>query len=101
MDYDDAAAILRPRRDVALDAWRTLVEANEAQAERLQPGRAESDTWGQISGAFPPGQRRTRAPIQPLVEAHAEPDDTWLDIGAGAGAYAIPLATRVARVIAI
>ena len=54
MDYVDAAAILRPRLAAALDAWRTLVEANEAQAERLQPGRAESDTWGEISGANTP-----------------------------------------------
>ena len=31
----------------------------------------------------------------------ARPDETWLDIGAGAGRYALPLARRVRRVVAV
>jgi SAM-dependent methyltransferase len=31
----------------------------------------------------------------------AQPDETWLDIGAGAGRYALPLALHVKRVIAV
>src|SRR5690606_35846733 len=36
-----------------------------------------------------------------IVHAFAQPEDTWLDIGAGGGRFAVPLAATVRRVIAV
>jgi SAM-dependent methyltransferase len=45
-------------------------------------------------------RRRDEEALDALI-ALAAPDDRWLDIGAGAGRYALPLALRVKEVIAV
>ena len=43
----------------------------------------------------------TGAAVLDALRRHAGRADVWLDIGAGAGRYALPLARTVARVIAV
>ncbi len=92
---------LRPDAASALAAWEALVRANVEQMERLREAVLASgeDFWTGRTAAFRPGLRES--PELAAIEALARPEDTWLDIGAGGGRFAVPLSTHVARVVAI
>lgn len=83
----------------AYGAWRQQYRASADQAQRLRTAAPPDDRWGQMVQRFSP----TDAPpegFDTLVEL-AGPDATLLDIGAGGGRFAVPLATRLARVFAV
>jgi SAM-dependent methyltransferase len=91
----------RSRDAASLESWwAERVRANRDQAERLRES-ATGDHYAPISGLFVADPRRTGEPTLEVLLAMAAPDETWLDIGAGAGRYALPLALRVRRVIAV
>lgn len=80
--------------------WAERVRANREQAERLRETMG-GDFYAPVSGLFVADPRRTGEPVLEVLQALARPEDTWLDIGAGAGRYALPLALRVRAVIAV
>src|SRR5512142_1745945 len=80
--------------------WSERVRANREQAERLRESSA-GDFYAPVSSLFVADPRRTDEPVLDVLQALARPDSTWLDIGAGAGRYALPLALRVHQVIAV
>jgi SAM-dependent methyltransferase len=91
----------RPRDAARLEiVWAERVRSNRDQAERLRESVA-GDHYAPISGLFVADPRRTGEPTLEMLRAMAVPDETWLDIGAGAGRYALPLALRVRQVIAV
>ncbi len=95
----DPTHALRPSLDQAREAWMRLVDADAEQVARVREPEPEDDFYAPVAGTFRPGQP-TAAELEVLV-ALAEPDDRWLDIGAGGGRFALPLASRVREVIAI
>ena len=91
----------RPRPQAHLEtAWAERVQANRDQAERLRESTT-GDHYAPISGLFVADPRRTDEPVLEMLRAMAAPAETWLDIGAGAGRYALPMALRVRQVIAV
>ena len=91
----------RPREAARLkSAWADRVRANREQAERLREATTD-DHYAPISGLFVADPRRTDEPALEMLRAMTAPDETWLDIGAGGGRYALPLALRVRDVIAV
>jgi len=80
--------------------WSGRVRANRDQAERLRESTA-GDFYAPVSSLFVADPRRTDEPVLDVLQALARPEATWLDIGAGAGRYALPLALRVRQVIAV
>jgi SAM-dependent methyltransferase len=90
---------LRPTESDALAAWAALVAGDAEQVPRVREPEPEGDYYRPIAAHFAAGTRPN--PELPALEALAEPGDTWVDIGAGGGRLAVPLARRVARVIAI
>ena len=80
--------------------WAERVRANRAQVDEVRevPDR---DFYAPVSSLFVADPRRTGDEALDVLFRLARPDDTWLDIGAGAGRYALPLAQRVSRVIAV
>lgn len=91
---------LRPSESAAFAEWTRLVAADREQVERLREDRpASSDYYAPIAGGFRPGGRENLewSALEALVQA----GDTVLDIGAGGGRFAVPLARRVKRVLAI
>jgi SAM-dependent methyltransferase len=81
-------------------AWAERVRANREQVEQVRevPDR---DFYAPVSSLFVADPRRTGEEALEALLALADPADRWLDIGAGAGRYALPLAIEVAEVIAV
>lgn len=100
MQYVDAATRLRPAATEALDAYTSLVAANREQVERLRDTpEPEGDFWARRAPRFRPGVLDVEE-LPGLLEL-AQPEDVWLDVGAGGGRFAVPLSRHVKRVIAI
>ncbi|MDQ3127641.1 MAG: class I SAM-dependent methyltransferase, partial [Chloroflexota bacterium] len=59
------------------------------------------DFYGPVTSLFRDDPDRTGDVVLGRLLALARPDDVWLDIGAGAGRYALPLARSVREVIAV
>lgn len=92
---------LRPTAEDAFAAYEALVAANREQVERvreLQPP-GNGDFWADRAPRFRPGEMD--APEADALVALARPDDKWMDIGAGGGRFALPLAKAVRRVVAV
>jgi SAM-dependent methyltransferase len=88
--------------DLALLEWTRQVRANRSQVDRLREV-PDGDFYAATSSLFVADPRRSDAedPTLARLRALARPDETWLDIGAGAGRYALPLALIVREVIAV
>jgi SAM-dependent methyltransferase len=93
--------LLRPDAAGALEAWRRRVSANREQAERLREGSPPRDFYAAVAADFRANPRRTDEPALEHLRALVQPGETWLDIGAGGGRYALPLALLAKRVIAV
>jgi SAM-dependent methyltransferase len=93
--------ILRPDAAGALEAWRHRVSANREQAERLREGTPPRDFYAAVASDFRANPRRTDEPALDVLRSLVQPGETWLDIGAGGGRYALPLALLAKTVIAV
>jgi SAM-dependent methyltransferase len=82
------------------DAWAARVRANREQVDRVRevPDR---DFYAPVSSLFVADPRRTGEEALDALLVLADSEDRWLDIGAGAGRYALPLAGYVAEIIAV
>jgi CTP:molybdopterin cytidylyltransferase MocA len=96
-DVDTAADLA----GVAELAWADRVKRNREQVDRFRETPDGPDFYASVSTIFRDEPDRVGDPVLDAVRSHARPDDTWLDIGAGAGRYALPLARSVRRVIAL
>jgi len=96
-DVDTAADLAH----VAELAWASRVWRNREQVERFREAPDGADFYASVSSIFRDDPDRTGDPVLEALRAHARPSDTWLDIGAGAGRYALPLARTARRVIAV
>ena len=84
--------------------WRSLVAGRDTQRGTDQrdgdptrdPWRGRADRFAAYSAALPPDD-----PLFLRLRAVVHPDDTVLDVGAGAGRYAVPLAGLAREVVAV
>jgi len=93
--------ILRPGAATAIQAWRERVSANREQAERVREGAPPQDFYAAVAADFRADPRRTNEPALDVLRSLVQAGETWLDIGAGGGRYALPLALEAATVIAV
>lgn len=82
-------------------AWADRVRGNAAQVERFRETPDGPDFYATVSRTFVADPARAGDAVLEALLALARPTDTWLDVGAGAGRYALPLARRVREVVAI
>ncbi len=92
--------VLRPSASAALEAWAARVRANRDQVEQYRE-TTQADFYAPIAGMFRADPRRTDEPALELLRSLVRPDDVLLDIGAGGGRLALPLALVCREVIAI
>ncbi len=92
---------LRPSADDALAAWGRRVRENREQVERFSEIGERSDHYAPIASMFKVDPRREGEPVLTALRSLVRPDDTWLDIGAGGGRYALSIALLAREVIAL
>lgn len=87
----------------AADRWREQVEAHHAQTEKARADadadEEEEDFWAPIASRFRDDPSRTDDPVLNRVVAWVDAESTVLDVGGGAGRFAIPLAKRCREVV--
>jgi SAM-dependent methyltransferase len=93
--------MLIPDPAAVLQAWRARVRANREQVEQVREDTPSSDFYAPVATMFRADPRRRDEPTLEVLRTLVEPSDVILDIGAGGGRYALPLALASERVIAL
>jgi SAM-dependent methyltransferase len=93
--------VARNEFDRLLDDWARRVRENREQVDRVREAPDGPDFYGPIAQAFRADPRRTGEPALDQVLSLVVPGETWLDIGAGGGRYALPIALQAGRVVAL
>jgi SAM-dependent methyltransferase len=84
--------------------WRALIAGRDSQRGAAhRDGDPERDPWTSRADRFAAYSQALPAddPLFQRLRAILRPEDTVLDVGAGAGRYALPLAALARRVIAV
>ncbi len=82
-------------------AWNTQVRANRDQVDRFREIVDDTDFYAPVSRLFLADPDRTGDASLDLLRSLVSGGETWLDVGAGAGRYALPLARLAREVIAL
>ncbi len=99
--YSSAAASSLAGVEELTRRWAERVAGNREQAERLREESDGGDHYRPLASAFRADpRRRGDAALEALLVIAAE-DDVWVDVGAGAGRFALPLALHTRQVIAV
>lgn len=96
----EAAPHLRPDPDLLGREWQAVVLEEYEQVERLREWR-EPDYYRPVAHHFADDPHRTDDALLDRLRALSRPDASWLDIGAGGGRYALPLALVSREVTAV
>jgi 2-polyprenyl-3-methyl-5-hydroxy-6-metoxy-1,4-benzoquinol methylase len=94
------ADALKPLADEALRAWAARVRANREQVDRFREANP-SDFYAPVASMFRADPRRQDDPTLEVLRGFVQSTDKVLDIGAGGGRYALPLALLCHEVVAI
>lgn len=73
-------------------SWAARVRANREQVERIREVPDGTDFYGPVQSLFRADPTRTDDPVLQALLALVRPGETWLDVGAGAGRFALPIA---------
>jgi len=92
---------LRPAATAALADWAARVRADREQVDRCREVADPTDFYAPVVHRFHLDPRRADDDVLAVMLEHARPDEVWLDIGAGGGRYALPIALRVREVVAV
>jgi molybdenum cofactor cytidylyltransferase len=77
----------------AVDAsWAARVRENREQVERIREVPDGQDFYAPVRSLFRADPTRTDDPLLRALLDLVHPGETWLDVGAGAGRFALPLA---------
>jgi len=91
--------------DPALDEWRRIVTARDQQRDALRRPEdpAPERFWEKRAQRFARFSRELDPddPFLRFVQERPQEGDTLLDVGAGTGRFALPLARQVRRVVAV
>ena len=84
----------------AIETWGEMVRVEHEQSDRMR-GVRPTDHWRQYAHQFKADPRRTDDVLVERLRAHLLPGDSLLDVGAGGGRLALPLALTCGPVTAV
>ena len=86
----------------AIQSYIDRIDAVEAQRQRVYGPESKGDVWGgqaaQVFRADP--QRRLDANLT-IIASYLQPEDTFVDVGGGAGRVSLPMARRCREVTTV
>ncbi|HXG41148.1 MAG TPA: class I SAM-dependent methyltransferase [Dehalococcoidia bacterium] len=88
------------RAGPALRRWMRQVQAHHAQSRRAM-GEEPADFWRPFTPFFRQDPHRADDPALSAILRRLRPDDTVLDVGGGAGRFALPMALRCRQVTVV
>jgi SAM-dependent methyltransferase len=95
------ADALRPSAEQVLEAWAARVRANREQVDQHREAEAARDFYAPVASLFRADPRRSDDPVLDVLASLLSADESILDIGAGGGRFALPLALVAREVIAV
>ncbi len=84
----------------AVDHWRQMILQEHAQTDRIR-GPRPTDHWTQLARNFKDDPHRTGDEMVDGLRARVMPGETLIDVGAGGGRLALPLALTCSWVHAV
>jgi molybdenum cofactor cytidylyltransferase len=92
-DVDTPADLVR-----AIEAaWAERIRADRAQVEGIREVPDGTDFYAPVSSLFRADPTRTDDPVLDALLGFVRSGETWLDVGAGAGRFALPIARALDR----
>lgn len=86
----------------AIQAWKEQIDAHNSQTLRARGDQqGYDDLWSTLAESFRADPHRTDDPVVNLLAGWVTPDLTVLDVGGGAGRYALPLAIHCRHVTVV
>ena len=86
---------------MGIQRWQALIDAERAQSDRIRGAAPPSDYWPSFARGFRVDPRRSDDPLVNRLLQEVAPHHTVIDVGAGGGRLALPLALRCRRVAAV
>ena len=84
----------------AVDHWRQMILQEHTQTDRIR-GPRPTDHWTQLARNFKDDPHRTGDEMVDELRARVKPGETLIDVGAGGGRLALPLALTCNWVFAV
>ena len=84
----------------AIETWGEMVRVEHAQSDRMR-GVRPTDTWTQFASQFKADPHRTDDRTVETLRSRLLPGESLLDVGAGGGRLALPLALTCRTVTAV
>ena len=85
----------------AIERWREMILREHAQSDSMKPEPREADFWNPYARNFRTDPRREGDELLDFLLPQVTPEDTLIDVGAGGGRLALPLALHCRRVVAV
>lgn len=87
---------------LATERWRHMVEVEHAQSDEMRGSvPPPTDHWGPYAAQFRADPHRSGDALVDRLLGFVEPEHTVMDVGAGGGRLALPIALKCRRLIAV